>query len=236
MIKIVICEDEKEQQELLKLYIFKIFDELSIEYELEIFNSGEELLKIYSNDTDIILLDIQMGKINGMNTARQIRELDKKVEIIFITSLIEYVLEGYEVRAYRYLIKPIKYDDFKNNVLNCIKDISIQNKYIIVKEQGNRIKLDINEITYIEVQKETITIHTLSKDYKINETMNNIEKEINCNRFYRCHKSFLVNLEQVKRIKQYVAILENSEEVPISRHRFKETKDKFFDLIEEKLC
>ncbi len=236
MIKIVICEDEKEQQELLKLYIFKIFDELSIEYELKIFNSGEELLKIYSNDTDIILLDIQMGKINGMNTARQIRELDKKVEIIFITSLIEYVLEGYEVRAYRYLIKPIKYDDLKNNVLNCIKEISIQNKYIIVKEQGNRIKLDINEITYIEVQKETITIHTLSKDYKIKETMNNIEKEINCNRFYRCHKSFLVNLEQIKSIKQYVAILENREEVPISRHRFKETKDKFFDLIEEKLC
>ena len=94
-----------------------------------------------------------MGKINGMNTARQIRELDKKVEIIFITSLIEYALEGYEVRAYRYLIKPIKYDDLKNNVLNCIKEISIQNKYIIVKEQGNRIKLDINEITYIEVQK-----------------------------------------------------------------------------------
>lgn len=236
MIKIVICEDEKEQQELLKLYISKIFDGLSIEYELKIFNSGEELLKGYSKATDIILLDIQMGKINGMNTARKIRELDKKVEIIFITSLIEYVLEGYEVRAYRYLIKPIKYDDFKNNVLNCIKDISIQNKYIIVKEQGNRIKLGINEITYIEVQKETITIHTLSKDYKINETMNNIEKEINCNRFYRCHKSFLVNLEQVKRIKQYVAILENSEEVPISRHRFKETKDKFFDLIEEKLC
>ncbi|MEG1142819.1 MAG: response regulator, partial [Clostridia bacterium] len=95
MIKIVICEDEKEQQELLKLYISKIFDGLSIEYELKIFNSGEELLKGYSKATDIILLDIQMGKINGMNTARKIRELDKKVEIIFITSLIEYVLEGY---------------------------------------------------------------------------------------------------------------------------------------------
>lgn len=236
LIKIAICEDEKEQQDLLKRYIDQIFEKLYIKYKLEVFNSGEELLDNYSNDIDVILLDIQMGKINGMETARKIRTLDNKVEIIFITSLIEYALEGYEVRAYRYLIKPVKYENLKENIINCIKEIDIKNKYIIVKEQGNQIKLDINEITYVEVQKETITIHTLNKVYKINGTMNNIEKEIDCSRFFRCHKSFLVNLEHVKSIKQYVLLLENSEEVPVSRYRFKETKDKFFDLIEEKLC
>lgn len=236
MIKIVICEDEKEQQELLKVYINQIFEELSIKYKLEILNSGEELLENYLKDTDILLLDIQMGQINGMNTARKIRTLDDKVEIIFITSLIEYALEGYEVRAYRYLIKPVKYDNLKENIINCIKEVDIKNKYIMVKEEGNLNKIDISEIPYVEVQKETITIHTLNKVYKINGTMSNIEKEIDCSRFFRCHKSYLVNLEHVKSIKQYVAILENSEEVPVSRYRFKETKDKFFDLIEDKLC
>lgn len=236
LIKIVICEDEKEQQELLGKYIKEIFDGLSVKYELGVSNSGEELLENYSKDTDILLLDIQMGKINGMDTARKTRKLDDKVEIIFITSLIEYVLEGYEVRAYRYLIKPVKYDDLKNIILTCIKEIDIKNKYIIIKNQGNRIKLDINEITYIEVQKEDITIHTLNKIYETKGTMNNIEKEINCISFFRCHKSYLLNLEHVKSIKQYVAILENKEEVPVSRYRFKDTKDKFFDLIEDKLC
>lgn len=236
MIKVVICEDEKEQQELLKIYINQIFEQSDTKYKLEVFNSGEELLVNYPKDTDVILLDIQMGQINGMDTARKIRTLDDKVEIIFITSLIEYALEGYEVRAYRYLIKPVKYENLKENIINCIKEVDIKNKYIIVKEQGNQIKLDINEITYVEVQKETITIHTLNETYKTNGTMNNIEKEIDCSRFFRCHKSFLVNLEYVKSIKQYVAILENSEEVPVSRYRFKDTKDRFFDLIEEKLC
>ena len=236
MIKIAICEDKKEQQELLKTYINQIFEALYIKYKLEIFNSGEELLENYQNDTDVLLLDIQMGQINGMDTARKIRSIDDKVEIIFITSLIEYALEGYEVRAYRYLIKPVKYENLKENIINCIKEIDIKNKYIIVKEQGNQIKLDINEITYVEVQKETITIHTLNEVYKTNGTMINIEKDIDCDRFFRCHKSFLVNLEHIKSIKQYTAILENSEEVPVSRYRFKETKDKFFDLIEEKLC
>ncbi len=236
MIKIAICEDKKEQQELLKTYINQIFEALYIKYKLEIFNSGEELLENYQNDTDVLLLDIQMGQINGMDTARKIRSIDDKVEIIFITSLIEYALEGYEVRAYRYLIKPVKYENLKENIINCIKEVDIKNKYIIVKEQGNQIKLDINEITYVEVQKETITIHTLNEVYKTNGTMINIEKDIDCDRFFRCHKSFLVNLEHIKSIKQYTAILENSEEVPVSRYRFKETKDKFFDLIEEKLC
>lgn len=236
MIKIAICEDKKEQQELLKTYINQIFEALYIKYKLEIFNSGEELLENYQNDTDVLLLDIQMGQINGMDTARKIRSIDDKVEIIFITSLIEYVLEGYEVRAYRYLIKPVKYENLKENIINCIKEVDIKNKYIIVKEQGNQIKLDINEITYVEVQKETITIHTLNEVYKTNGTMSNIEKDIDCDRFFRCHKSFLVNLEHIKSIKQYTAILENSEEVPVSRYRFKETKDKFFDLIEDKLC
>ncbi|HBF7094338.1 TPA: response regulator transcription factor [Clostridioides difficile] len=236
MIKIAICEDEKEQQELLKRYINQIFDVLSVKYRLEVFNSGEELLERYSKDTDILLLDIQMGQINGIDTARKVRVLDDKVEIIFITALIEYALEGYEVRAYRYLIKPVKYNNLKDNIINCIKEVDIKNKYIVVKAQGSQTKLNVNEITYIEVQKETITIHTLNEVYKINGTMSNIEKEIDCSRFFRCHKSFLVNLEHVKSIKQYVAILENSKEVPVSRYRFKETKDKFFDLIEEKLC
>lgn len=236
MIRIAICEDEKDQQELLEGYINEASKSLSLQYKLDIFSSGEELLESYSKDFDIVLLDIQLGEINGMDTARKIRLLDNKVEIIFITSLIEYALEGYEVRAYRYLVKPVKYENLKDNIINCIKEVEIKNKYIIVKEHGNQIKLDINEITYIEVQKENITIHTSIKTYKTKGTMSNFEKDIDCSRFFRCHKSFLVNLDHVKSIKQYVAILETSEEVPVSRYRFKETKEKFFELIEDKLC
>ena len=69
-----------------------------------------------------------MNKLNGMDTARKIRTLDNKAQIIFITSLIEYALEGYEVRAYRYLIKSVKYEDLKENIINCIKEIDIKNK------------------------------------------------------------------------------------------------------------
>ncbi|MGO0862105.1 LytR/AlgR family response regulator transcription factor, partial [Clostridioides difficile] len=108
-------------------------------------------------------------------------------------------------------------------------------KCLVINEKNVINKITINKITYIEIQKKDITIHTISRKYKIKNTMDNIEKEINSSKFYRCHKSFLVNLEYIESIKQYVAILDNKEEVPISRYRFKNTKDKFFSLIGNKL-
>ncbi|CEP80451.1 two-component response regulator VirR-like [[Clostridium] sordellii] len=123
MIKIGICEDEKEIQDLIETYLHSILKSINIDYEIKKYNLGEELLESNLKEIDILLLDIQMGQINGMDTARKIREVDNKMEIIFITSLIDYVQEGYEVRAYRYLLKPIEEEELKKHVLTCIKEI-----------------------------------------------------------------------------------------------------------------
>ena len=88
---------------------------------------------------------------------------------------------------------------------------------------------------YIEVQRNDIIIHKLDKVYTTKGTMNNFENEINNDVFVRCHKSYLLNLEYIKSIKRYSAILSNEEEVPLSRNKYKEIKDKFFDMIEDKL-
>lgn len=237
MIRVVICEDQLEQQLLLKEYLDDILKNCTDLYEILTYKSGENLLGDYPNDVDIFLLDIQMGSITGMDVARKIREIDKKsVEIIFTTSLIEYIQEGYEVRAYRYLLKPIQYNDLKIHVVNCIKEIEQMDKYLIINDKSNTKKIKHSQITYIEIQKKDMTIHTVNGDYVIKYSMDKIEKEIDNVNFYRCHKSFLVNLEYVDSVKQYSAILENEEEVPISRHRFKDTKNRFFNLIGDKLC
>ena len=226
MVKIVICEDEEYQQKLLKNYLKGIFNELSYEYELYIFNSGEELFDNYPESIDIFFLDIQMDKINGMDVAKKIRAIDnQRVEIIFITSLVEYIQEGYEVRAYRYLLKPIKFDDLKKHTISCIEELSKnRNNYIVVNGQNDIYKITISDITYIEIQRKEMIIHTISEDYNVKLSMNKIEKELKEYNFFRCHRSFLINLKYVNKIKQYIAILENKEEIPISRYRFKEFK------------
>ncbi|MDU6249308.1 MAG: LytTR family DNA-binding domain-containing protein, partial [Paeniclostridium sordellii] len=214
---------------MLKDYLEQILNEINSKYEILIFNSGEELFKNYPDNIDIFLLDIQMDGLNGMEVARKIRQIDKKeIEIIFTTSLIEYIQEGYEVRAYRYLLKPIKLEDFKKHIILCIEELT-KNKesYIAVNEKNNTCKVKISEITYIEIQKREMTIHTINEDYTINSSMSKLENELSKYNFYRCHKSFMVNIDFIKNIKQYIAILDNKEEVPISRYRFKETKSRF---------
>ncbi|WP_250675560.1 LytTR family DNA-binding domain-containing protein [Paraclostridium ghonii] len=237
MIEIVICEDEKETQLLIEDYIDNILTNVNVEYEIKKYSSGEELLEESLTDIDILLLDIQMEQINGMDTARKIREVDNKMEIIFITSLIDYVQEGYEVRAYRYLLKPIESEELRKHILTCIKDIEInKNNHILIKNKSNTYKIDSNEIKYVEVQKKDMIIHTINKNFDVRYSLEKIEKDVNLDKFVRCHKSFLVNLSYVENIKPNTLVLESGEEVPVSRYRYKDVKERFFKFLGDTIC
>lgn len=236
MVNIVICENDKNDQEFVKDKVVEILDDLDIEYEIKVYNSGDDLLEGYDKYTDIILLDIHMDGLDGMETARKIREFDDNVEIIFITSFVEYALEGYEVNAYRYLLKPVKDENLMTSLINCLNDRNFVKRSIVIKEGDTRIKISLKDIMYIEVQGNDITVHTLKDTYRTKGTMSNFETEINSDMFVRCHKSYLVNLEYIKSIKRYTSILVNDEEVPLSRNKYKEIKDRFFEMIEDKLC
>ncbi|MBO3444218.1 LytTR family DNA-binding domain-containing protein [Clostridium sp. CCUG 7971] len=233
MKKIVLCEDELSQQKLIKGYIEKIFESRNEEYELLIYSNGESLIKDYPKNVDIFLLDIQLEEIDGMDLARKIRTMyDKNVEIIFTTSLIDYVQEGYEVRAYRYLLKPIKLDDLERHLISCFNEIERnKGKELILSSKTEIFKINTADIYYIEVLKREITIHTKTSEHSINMTMDGIESKINQKNFYRCHKSYLVNLDYVENVKQYIAIMENKEEVPVSRYRFKEFKNVYLEIL-----
>ena len=236
LVNIVICENDKNDQEFVKDKVVEILDDLDIEYEIKVYNSGDDLLEGYDKYTDIILLDIQMDGLDGMETARKIREFDDNVEIIFITSFVEYALEGYEVNAYRYLLKPVKDENLMTSLINCLNDRNFVKRSIVIKEGDTRIKISLKDIMYIEVQGNDITVHTLKDTYRTKGTMSNFETEINSDMFVRCHKSYLVNLEYIKSIKRYTSILVNDEDVPLSRNKYKEIKDRFFEMIEDKLC
>ena len=236
LVNIVICENDKNDQEFVKDKVVEILDDFDIEYEIKVYNSGDDLLEGYDKYTDIILLDIQMDGLDGMETARKIREFDDNVEIIFITSFVEYALEGYEVNAYRYLLKPVKDENLRTSLINCLNDRNFVKRSIVIKEGDTRIKISLKDIMYIEIQGNDITVHTLKDTYRTKGTMSNFETEINSDMFVRCHKSYLVNLEYIKSIKRYTSILVNDEEVPLSRNKYKEIKDRFFEMIEDKLC
>lgn len=238
MINIVICEDELEQRNIIKKYINDIFKGISAKFELLEFESAEEFLlnKIEFKNVDIFILDIKMNGMSGMDLARLIRKKDDISEIIFITSLVDYIQEGYTVRAYRYLLKPINYEEIKNHLLSCINDINKKkDNFMMIENKGMVHKVPINEIMYIEVIKKEITIHTKHTNYKTKSSMDKVEKELEKFNFYRCHKSYLVNMKYIETIDKNEIII-NGNKIPVSKHRISDFKKKFTLLLGDIIC
>lgn len=236
MIKIVICEDDFSCREKLKENLEIILNKLTNQFEIIVFNCGEDLIDNYPEGVDIFLLDIQMKKLTGMEVAKKIREKDKGCEIIFVTGVIDYVQNGYEVRAYRYLLKPIKFEDLKKHVISCIKQVfERRENYLIIKNQGVIQKIKIHEILFLEVINRDILIHTGDQTYTTKTSMKNLEKELSKFKFFRCHNSFLINLKHIDCIQKNTVLI-NNEEIPISRQKADEFKNKFLSVVGDIIC
>ncbi|MGL5753461.1 MAG: LytR/AlgR family response regulator transcription factor [Paraclostridium sp.] len=228
------CDDELLHREILKKFLCTALDEDFVEYNLIEYCSGEELLEKY-NKIDILFLDIQMNELSGMDVARKIREFDNNVEIIFTTSIVQHVFKAYEVRAYRYLVKPIDYEEFKNEVKLCISDYLEKNSAVLIDSNKTTLVLPIGDILYAEVRKKEVTIYTETKTYTIETSMKSIEKKLLNHNFFRCHHSYLVNLKKINEISNK-SIFINNEEIPISRARYKNLKIRLVNLLGDSLC
>lgn len=236
MYNIVICEDDLIQRNCLKNFIETIFKEFDLPIEVFEFSSGEELLEINLNKIDIFFLDIQMDKLTGMDIAKYLRENNNESEIIFVTSLLDYIQEGYKVKAYRYLLKPIKFEDLRDHTLNCIKDISKKrDQFIILQTRGVMNKVLIKDIQYIEVRKKELTVHTKEENYVVKNSMEKLEKELKRYNFFRCHKSYLINIDHIQAICKNTVTIYN-DEIPVSKHRISSLKTKLTEALGSVLC
>lgn len=233
-LNIVICDDELLHRATLKEFLITILDEELLEYNLIEYSSGEDLINNYDK-VDLLFLDIRMNGLSGMDVARKIREFDSNVEIIFTTSVEKYVFEAYEVKAYRYLVKPIEYEDLKKQVKLCISDYLTKNSIISIDSNKATVKIPIGEILYADVMKKEVTIYTESKVYTIETSMKRVENKLSNYGFFRCHHSYLVNLNKVSELRDKTIFI-NDDEIPVSRMRYKSLKVKLVNLLGDSLC
>ena len=236
MINIGICEDELHYRVNIKDMLGDILSTYSINYKIYEFSSGEELLSNYPKDLDILIMDIQMKIINGMDTARKIREFDQNLEIIFMTSFSEFMQEGYEVKAYRYILKPISERKISRNILPCINEImKKKNNYLTinVKNYVDRIKID--SIVYIETDRPNILIYTNDNKYTNKMSISKIDKILREHGFFRCHNSYIVNLKLVESMNSNTLKI-GEKYIPISKYRVKELKLALTNILGDILC
>lgn len=200
----------------------------------KIFKSGESFLSEFkANRFDIIFLDIIMDGINGMDVARQIRKLDEKCHIIFITTSTDFAVDGYEVNASWYIVKPYTYQDFSKALKHCGASILEQEQHIIIEGQI----IYLHRIAYTEYQERCICIHYQNGEIIIVSIRQSDFSELllQYNYFCDCIRGILINFEAVEKLMPYSFLLKNGKSIPISRLKYKEVRKKFLDFYYAKL-
>lgn len=239
--RLAYCDDEEIQLE----YMHELCEEWAAQAAEPLtycgYRSAKEMLfeNAESYPFDLLLLDIDMEEMSGMELARCIRKRDDAIPIIFLTNRREYVFEGYEVRALRYLLKPIDKEKLFP-VLDGLCAASNQEKgYLIIPVAGEMIKLEQSDILYAEANGHYVTIHTAEEDYEIKKPIRELADEISHTasgkeNFIFSHRSFLVNLAHIERVMRADCLLSDDSRIPVSRNCYKGVNEAFIRYYQER--
>ena len=225
MIRIAICDDEKHMSDHIRAMASDFFRKKNREIQLRTFLSGEELLN-YDGQIDILFLDIQMNGMDGLETARKLRAGKFRGFLIFITVLKEMVFQSFEVQAYDYLVKPVDEKQFGKTMerLYASMQNASEDSLLVQKGYEGRIIRE-DEIVFCEVIDRKIYLNLVSGevvDYY--DRIENLETKLDSH-FFRCHRSYLINLKHLKGYKNGTAYMDNHKEIPVSRLRSREFSD-----------
>ena len=225
MITAAIVDDDPNIRETLQAALITDTQKRRIPVQLSVCASGSEFLTLPQEKWDLVLMDVEMPGQNGIETARQLRRVNDRAAIIFITNYIQYALEGYEVQAFRYLLKPIDAAQFEQGVGTALDEIHHrQTAYLQLKGRSEIIRLAIDELIYAETERGHLLLHTPGKVLECYSTMEKLEQELKQEAFFRCHSSFLVALEAVRQIEKQDVVLKDGTRVPVSKNRKKGMK------------
>jgi len=232
MISVAVCDDEKRISDWLKDAVKNAFALYDIEGSVTTFSDGRPLADLYiggEGHFDIILLDITMADCDGMTCAKTIREYDKNVMIVFVTASAEYVFSGYEVRAFRYILKPELVHGFAGVFRECIEELTKSNEKRFTFQTGSEtFTVALPDILYFESDKRKITLHCHSgREYSFYKKLDEVEEELKKHDFVRCHQSFLVNAKKISSLRGNELELVSGDTIPISKHRASQTNEAF---------
>ena len=216
-LKIAICDDEQNQIEYLTSIVSAWSKENGHICEMRTFPSAEAFLFAYEDDNayDILLLDIEMKHITGVDLAKGIRKKDQTVQIIFITGYSEYISEGYEVAALHYLMKPVSKQKLFSVLDRAAEKIKQNEKCLNLPLSGEMVRVPLHEIKYLDVHQNYVTVHGKA-DYTVKRTLGEFEDLLDT-RFTRVGRAMIVNLTYISRVTKTDVYLSDGTVLPLPR-------------------
>ena len=227
--KVALCEDEEVFAAAHEKACRDIFHKLNIEHELTTFHSGEDFFDVFETRRtryDLIVLDIMMDGMNGIQLARKIREKDKTVCIIFLTSNRDFALEGYDVNALHYLLKPLDINAFEQLIKTAYKK-KFQDNFIVIKTGGLHLRILINDIICLETKGRRVEITLANDTVYYSGKLTDLLSKLPSDRFVRCHQAFAVNVKNIRELGRQDAIAVSGKKIPVSRTFMSDTKKVF---------
>lgn len=231
MIKVAICDDDIAITGKIENMLFGIAKRKFIQIDTEVFWKGKRLVETVENGAcfDVIFLDIEMGREDGITVARRIRETDRNVLIVYVTSYESYMQETFSVRPFRFLVKPVVETQMADCFEAACEEISNADSYFRYSYQRLNRKILIREIFYFESRRRKIYIATEKETLELYGKLNEIEESLKASKgtFLRVHQSFLVNYKHIEGLAYDFIVMDNGKRIPISEDRRKQIGEQY---------
>ena len=235
MLRIALCDDEENARDALRIQLEKLMDELEDEIVYE-FSNGRTCinwLTAHPGEVDLLFLDVEMGKENGMDAAKKIRTVNRDLLIVFATGYTDYVFDGYQVNALDFLVKPVSPEKLKEVLLRAKELLTPPtDRFFDLKNADGAYRLPWDDILYFYSDRRYIHLVTVIKTYTFYGKLNDIEKQVR-NNFVRIHQRYLVNSDNVTFVGGDFVTVDNPacEKLPVSRAYKKEASEKLARVL-----
>lgn len=232
--RIAICDDDTAQLGYLSSLVKKWAHGGKHTAEISVFENAEAFLFRYAEDKDfdILLLDIEMGDMDGVELARRIRMENDTIQILFITAYPDFIAEGYEVAALHYLMKPVEKEKLSAVLSRAAANLKKAERAEIFYVDGEAVRVPLDEIVSVEAFAHTVVMTTVKEKYQLNETISKIEDLLG-DGFVRCHRSYLAAVKYMKKISRTDIVMDNDSVIPLSRRRYDMVNQAFIRYYKE---
>jgi DNA-binding LytR/AlgR family response regulator len=222
VIRIGIVEDDPASAALLVDYLRRYESEHGEQFAVRRFTDGAEVVAGYRPDFDILLLDVEMPGLDGFSAAEQIRQVDPEVVLIFITNMTQYAIKGYEVDALSYVLKPVPYFAFSQEIKRSVARLRRRSAdYLLLTVEGGLVRVATDDIVFLESAKHRTTVHTVDGRHSVVGPLKGFEEQLAGKTFFRSNSGYLVNLRHVLGVSGSSALLVGGHDLLISRSRKK---------------
>ncbi len=228
-VKICICDDSSEERAFINVLVREWSRQTGTDVSVSEFPTAEAFLFEYEDLVpDVLLLDIEMPGMNGVELAKRLREGNKLIQIVFITGFSDYIAEGYEVAALHYLLKPVSPQKLFSTLDRALEKQETDGRKIVLETTTETVQLLLCEIRYIEVIKNYITVYA-EGSYTVKRTIKEIERELD-ERFLRVGRSYIVNLHFISRVTRSEIFLRGGASVPLPRGAYEKVNRAVINL------